>query len=77
MTTHGPTGGWHPDDHKTFMEVLKACKGDYHSAALQCIDAMFGYTKADIIQHARWHADYMDLQASGCAFEGNQGASAL
>jgi len=24
ITRHGATGGWHPDDHKTFMAVLKA-----------------------------------------------------
>lgn len=37
-------------------------KGDYHAAALQCIDACVGFTKAEIIGHCRWHADYMDLQ---------------
>lgn len=24
IARHGATGGWHPDDHKAFMEVLKA-----------------------------------------------------
>lgn len=24
LSRHGPTGGWHPDDHKSFMDILKA-----------------------------------------------------
>lgn len=24
LARHGATGGWHPDDHKTFMAILKA-----------------------------------------------------
>lgn len=50
---HGPTGGWHPDDHAEFERILKACKGDYSHATLMCYDEMIGFKRADIIAHAR------------------------
>ena len=50
---HGPTGGWHPDDHSEFERILKACKGDYSHATLMCYDQMIGFKRADIIAHAR------------------------
>ncbi|KAA6427414.1 MAG: hypothetical protein FRX49_02078 [Trebouxia sp. A1-2] len=58
---HGPTGGWHPDDHSEFERILKACKGDYSHATLMCYDQMIGFKRADIISHARWHAEYQEL----------------
>lgn len=53
---HGPTGGWHPDDHAEFGSILKACKGDYSHATLMCYDQMIGFKRADIIAHARYEA---------------------
>ena len=50
---HGPTGGWHPDDHSEFEHILKVCKGDYSHATLMCYDQMIGFKRADIIAHAR------------------------
>lgn len=50
---HGPTGGWHPDDHSEFERILKACKGDYSHVTLICYDQMIGLKRADIISHAR------------------------
>ena len=43
---HGPTGGWHPDDHSEFERILKACKGDYSHATLMCCDHMIGFKQA-------------------------------
>ena len=51
---HGPTGGWHPDDHAEFERILKACRGDYSHATLMCYDQMVGFKRADIIAHARY-----------------------
>lgn len=31
LARHGPTGGWHPDDHNTFMSVLRSSR--YASSA--------------------------------------------
>jgi hypothetical protein len=28
LARHGPAGGWHPDDHKTFLAILKAHRCD-------------------------------------------------
>ena len=53
---HGPTGGWHPDDHAEFGSILKACKGDYSHATLMCYDQMIGFKRADIIAHTRYEA---------------------
>ncbi|DBA97192.1 TPA: hypothetical protein ACH3X1_014951 [Trebouxia sp. C0004] len=58
---HGPMGGWHPDDHSEFERYLKACKGDYSHATLMCYDQMIGFKRADIISHARWHAEHQEL----------------
>ena len=51
---HGPTGGWHPDDHSEFEHILKACKGDYSHATLMCCDQMTGFKQADVVAHARF-----------------------
>ncbi|KAL3133005.1 hypothetical protein ABBQ38_006914 [Trebouxia sp. C0009 RCD-2024] len=58
---HGPTGGWHPDDHSEFERILKVCKGDYSHATLMCYDQMIGFKRSDIIAHARWHAEHQEL----------------
>ena len=50
---HGPTGGWHVEDHAEFERILKACKGDYSHATLLCYDEMIGFKRADIIAHVR------------------------
>lgn len=30
----GDTGNWHPEEHKEFLRILKACKYDYGDAVM-------------------------------------------
>ncbi|KAJ9517861.1 hypothetical protein QJQ45_004207 [Haematococcus lacustris] len=58
---HGATGGWEAEDHTEFVNILKACAGDYTQAITLTLERCVGYSKAEVVQHARWHMDYMDL----------------
>ena len=72
---HGPTGGWHPDDHSEFERILKACKGDYSHATLVCYDQMIGFKRADIIAHAR--CEPLTAECSGYTAPDNEQCSIL
>eukprot|EP00878_Enallax_costatus_P044475 GHUV01053116.1.p1 GENE.GHUV01053116.1~~GHUV01053116.1.p1 ORF type:complete len:497 (+),score=185.11 GHUV01053116.1:231-1721(+) len=61
LAKHGPTGGWHPDDHNTFMSVLRSNRGDYSAAVPAAADALPMHTRQAILAHCRWHADFMEL----------------
>ncbi|GMH42276.1 hypothetical protein BSKO_10195 [Bryopsis sp. KO-2023] len=61
VQTHGETKGWHLQDHKEFLRVLKVCKGSYPVAVEMCCEEMIGYTRQDILDHARWHSVLVDL----------------
>ena len=37
----GDCGGWEKDDHEEFVNVLKACKGDYTQAGRDATGAVF------------------------------------
>ncbi|KAK9814260.1 hypothetical protein WJX72_003050 [[Myrmecia] bisecta] len=64
MDRHGEFGGWQAEDNAEFERILAACRGDYSHATLVAYDEMVGFSKADIIAHARWHAEYTDLAVS-------------
>ncbi|GAB4817555.1 hypothetical protein N2152v2_004601 [Parachlorella kessleri] len=54
MERHGPTGGWHPDDHAEFERILKACRGIYsHTVQICCEQLGLLHSRTAIIQHAR------------------------
>ncbi|GAX81690.1 hypothetical protein CEUSTIGMA_g9118.t1 [Chlamydomonas eustigma] len=57
----GDSGGWDKEDHEEFVRVVKACAGDYTQAVDICMDRVIGYTRNEVMQHAHWHMDYMDL----------------
>lgn len=57
----GPTGGWHPDDHASWVRVLRLCKGDAAVAVEVAEEEMVGFSREEIIAHARWHAELDDL----------------
>ena len=49
------------EDHQQFLAILRACKGDYSHAVLVCSERLPLFTRSQILEHARWHADFMDL----------------
>jgi hypothetical protein len=53
MAQHGETGGWDPEDHEEFVRILKACAGDYVQATNITLERCIGFTKAEVMQHAR------------------------
>lgn len=57
----GDSGGWDKDDHEEFTKIVKACNGDYLQAIAVCQERTIGYTHAEIVSHASWHMDYLDL----------------
>lgn len=61
VDAHGETGGWDADDHEEFVKIVKACGGDYTQAVEVCLERCVGFTKSEIITHARW-----ELQCSAC-----------
>jgi hypothetical protein len=54
-------GGWVEEDHQQFVAILRGCKGDYSHAVLVCSERLPLFTRGQILDHARWHADFMDL----------------
>ena len=50
---HGETGGWDAADHEEFVKILKACNGDYTNAVTLTLERCIGYTKSEVVQHAR------------------------
>lgn len=61
VASHGETGGWEAEDNREFEKVVKACRGDYLAAIEVVCERMIGYTRSDVVAHARWHMDYCDL----------------
>jgi hypothetical protein len=57
----GDSGGWDSGDHEEFVKIVKACNGDYLQAIAVCEERAIGYTHAEIVSHANWHMDYLDL----------------
>mmetsp|Transcript_1733 Transcript_1733/g.5017 ORF Transcript_1733/g.5017 Transcript_1733/m.5017 type:complete len:395 (-) Transcript_1733:869-2053(-) len=59
----GDTGNWHEEEHKEFLRILRACKYDYADAVMVCCERiLMGFEREDIIAHARWHQEYVDLE---------------
>mmetsp|Transcript_32323 Transcript_32323/g.83738 ORF Transcript_32323/g.83738 Transcript_32323/m.83738 type:complete len:495 (+) Transcript_32323:188-1672(+) len=59
----GDYGNWHPEEHKEFMRILKACRYDYGDAVQACCErVLVGFEREDVIAHARWHQEYADLE---------------
>ena len=57
----GDCGGWDREDHEEFVRIVKACAGDYVKAVDVCMDRVIGFNRSEVMEHARWHMDYMDL----------------
>lgn len=57
----GDSGGWDREDHEEFVKIVKHCNGDYLQAIAVCEERTVGYTHAEIVAHANWHMDYLDL----------------
>ena len=55
------SGGWDKDDHEEFVRIVRSCGGDYVRAVAVCMERVVGFTKSEVMDHARWHMDYMDL----------------
>lgn len=53
LEKHGETGGWHPDDHAEFVNILKACGGDYTHTVKLILENGIGYSQRDVILHSR------------------------
>ena len=58
---HGESGGWDREDHDEFVRVVKGCGGDYVAAVAVCMERVIGFSRPEVMEHARWHMDYMDL----------------
>ncbi|KAG2444818.1 hypothetical protein HXX76_001560 [Chlamydomonas incerta] len=63
MSLHGPTGGWDAEDHEEFLAVLNSCGGDYTHAVAIVLERAVGYSRKEVMEHARWHMDLLDLDA--------------
>lgn len=61
---HGDCGGWDREDHDEFVRIVKACAGDYTKAVAVCMERVIGFSRSEVMDHARWHMDYMDLMVS-------------
>ncbi|KAG2496248.1 hypothetical protein HYH03_005846 [Edaphochlamys debaryana] len=64
MAEHGPTGGWDPEDHEEFLAVLKSCGGDYAHTVAIVVERAVGFTRSEIVAHARWHMELCDLEVA-------------
>lgn len=53
VARHGETGAWDKEDHEEFVRILKACAGDYVQAVNVTLERCIGYTKTEVMQHAR------------------------
>ncbi|KAL4855686.1 Reticulocyte-binding protein 2 a [Chlorella vulgaris] len=63
LQRHGPTGGWHPDDHAEFERILRACRGNYAHCTQLCQQELgLLHCPLDIEQHASWHRKLQELQ---------------
>ncbi|KAG2448613.1 hypothetical protein HYH02_006502 [Chlamydomonas schloesseri] len=63
VAKHGPTGGWDAEDHEEFLAVLHSCGGDYTHAVAIVLERAVGYSRKEVMDHARWHMDLVDLDA--------------
>ncbi|KAL4432173.1 hypothetical protein ABPG77_005935 [Micractinium sp. CCAP 211/92] len=62
LRRHGPTGGWHPEDHAEFERILRACRGSHAHAAHLCAEQLgLLHSAADVEAHARWHEELQRL----------------
>ena len=55
------SGGWDKDDHEEFVRIVRSCGGDYTRAVAVCMERVVGFSRSEVMDHARWHMDYMDL----------------
>ncbi|KXZ55359.1 hypothetical protein GPECTOR_3g489 [Gonium pectorale] len=55
-------GGWDPEDHEEFLAVLRSCGGDYSHAVSIVVERAVGYSRAEVLAHARWHMELADLE---------------
>lgn len=78
VAERGETGGWPKEDHEEFVRVVQACGGDYARAVAVVMDNVIGYSRAEVMSHATWHMDYMDLMVSArrAGWEGHSGNGA-
>ena len=61
LEMYGPHGGWHPDDHQEWLRIWNVCKRDASVAIEVASEEMVGFTRDEIVAHARWHAEMSDL----------------
>ena len=64
VAERGETGGWPKEDHEEFVRVVQACGGDYARAVAVVMDNVIGFSRTEVMSHATWHMDYMDLMVS-------------
>lgn len=61
LELHGPTGGWHPDDHAAWVRILALSRRDYTVAVEVACQEMAGVRREEVVRHARWHAELEEL----------------
>ena len=49
----GGTGGWHPDDHAQFTQILQSAKGDVEACKRAASAQLFHIQPEDIDAHAK------------------------
>ncbi|GLC59486.1 hypothetical protein PLESTB_001492500 [Pleodorina starrii] len=64
MAEHGPTGGWDPEDHEEFIAILRSCDGDYSHAVAIVLERAIGYSRSEVMAHARWNMELLELEAA-------------
>lgn len=57
-------GGWDAEDHAEFLSIVRACKGDYAATVELTLEQAIGFSRQDVVAHAHWHMDYLELQAA-------------
>lgn len=69
--SHGPTGGWAPEDHDAFLKVLQACRGNSTHVEKVCEEMLLG-DQETVAAHNRSaplqrcsEQDHIGQQASG------------
>lgn len=55
-------GGWDLEDHEEFLAILRSCEGDYTHAVAIVMERAIGFSRQEVIAHARWHMDLCDLE---------------
>jgi hypothetical protein len=52
IAASGMTGGWHPDDHSQFLQILQTARGDVEACKLAASAQLFHIQPEEIEAHA-------------------------